>query len=239
MKSNFRTYDYIDGANRIKEILNASEVSYEERDALPSRDALTFDNGYYAYCSALFIDIRDSSKLPRLHERPTLAKLYRAYVSEMVAVLNASPQCVEVNIVGDGVWAIYNTPAKTDIDEVYRRAYTAASMLRILNAELEARRITAIKVGIGMSYGRALMVKAGLEGAAINDVVYMGDVVNEAAHLAAKGNKMFAPQMMVSDVFKNNLNELNQGLLSWSNERGCWSGTVIDTAIERWTDDNY
>ena len=53
---------------------------------LPPRDDLTFNNGFYANCSALFVDIRDSSKLPDKHKRPVLARLYRSFVSEMVAV---------------------------------------------------------------------------------------------------------------------------------------------------------
>jgi class 3 adenylate cyclase len=44
-----------------------------------------------------------------------------------------------------------------------------------------------IRSGIGMSYGRALMIKAGFNGSGINDVVYMGDVVNRASKLAGLG----------------------------------------------------
>lgn len=39
------------------------------------------------------------------------------------------------------------------------------------------------RVGIGLAYGRALMIKAGYKGSTINEVVWMGDVVNEASKL--------------------------------------------------------
>lgn len=59
-------------------------------------------------------------------------------------------------------------------------------MINVLNYELGKRGIGPISVGIGVDYGRALMITAGYSGSGINDVVYMGDVVNRAAKLASK-----------------------------------------------------
>lgn len=158
----------------------------------------------------------------------------------MVAVLCGDVDVREVNIVGDCVWAIYDTPLQRDIDGVFERAFTANSMVKILNKELSNRGITTIQVGLGMAWGRALMVKAGYEGSGINDVVYMGDVVNRAAKLAAQGNKTyFDDTLMVDDVFYSNLNEHNKSLLRWNQSRGCWHGEVIQTGIEEWTNEQY
>src|SRR4051812_3197937 len=101
MKSNYAEYDYESSFKRISDILNQSDINYEEVDNLPDRDALTFTNGFYATCSALFVDIRDSSSLPSHYRRPTLARIYRAYISEMVAIMNGDIYCQEINIVGD------------------------------------------------------------------------------------------------------------------------------------------
>lgn len=60
---------------RIDEILRAADTSYAEVNEIPSRDKLTFSNGFYANCTAVFIDIRNSSKLPDKYRRPTLAKI--------------------------------------------------------------------------------------------------------------------------------------------------------------------
>src|SRR5580698_2567637 len=103
MKSTGANYDFETSFGRMKTILDGSDSSYEERTSLPSRDDLTFSNGFYAYCSAVFIDIRKSSTLPSKYKRPRLAKLYRAFISEMTAVMDGSSKCREVNIVGDGV----------------------------------------------------------------------------------------------------------------------------------------
>jgi hypothetical protein len=50
----------------------------------------------------LFVDIRDSFRLPDLYKRPALAKLYRAYISDMVAIMNGHAQAREIRSRADG-----------------------------------------------------------------------------------------------------------------------------------------
>jgi hypothetical protein len=68
----------------------------------------------------------------------------------------------------------------------------------------------------------------------------MGDVVNEAAKLAAHGEEILLVdrQLMVSDAFHSNLNEHNKNLLSWSYSRQCWHGDVINLEMEKWREEN-
>ncbi|MDQ7903065.1 adenylate/guanylate cyclase domain-containing protein [Phytohabitans sp. ZYX-F-186] len=239
VKSTGTDYDHVASYGRIKEILDGADVNYEEVDSLPSRDRLTFKNGYYANCSAMFVDIRKSSKLPEKYKRPRLAKLYRAYISEIVAVMDGNPKCQEVNIVGDGVWGVFDTPYKPDIDTTFRAAYSANSAIKMLNYQLKKHDYEPISVGIGLSYGRALVIKAGFSGSGINEVVYMGDVVNQAAKLAAHGSEMWNDRpIMVSDVFYGNLKDDNKALLSWNANRQAWHGDVINKGMDDWYQEN-
>jgi class 3 adenylate cyclase len=240
MESNYRGFDHISSAGRMRAILGQSDLNYSEVDSLPSRDKLTYSNGYYAYCSALFIDIRGSSKLPEKHKRPTLAKIYRSYISEVVAVINGYSQCSEINIIGDGAWAVFDTPTMPDIDSVFEVMFVLNSMIKILNKELQRVGIDPLTVGIGASYGRALMVKAGYNGSGISDVVYMGDVVNAAAKLAAKARSSWNEKtLMVSDVFHQNLNDHNRALLERNWNHGCYHGDVVSTSMEEWMEKTY
>lgn len=188
---NYKSYNWVSSSSRIKDILDQPAGQFEETDDLPSRDKLTYTNGFYGRCSAVFIDIRDSSGLTQKYKRPTLAKIYRSFISEMVAVLNGHANVREVNIVGDCVWAVYNTPLKSDIDEIFSRAFHANTLLKLLNAHFSKKSIDPLKVGIGVDWGRVLMIKAGYSGSSINDVIYMGDVVNRAAHLAHKAGRNY------------------------------------------------
>ena len=240
MDSNYSPYNWQASFNRIDSILLTPQGNYQEKDSLPDRDALTYSNGFYANCSALFVDIRDSSELPKQYNRPALAKIYRAFISELVAIMNGHPKAREINIVGDCVWGVFNTPFTSDIDGVFAAAAEANSMVRTLGYKMgKAGYEKPLRAGIGMAWGRALMVKAGQSGSTISDVVYMGDVVNRAAYLASLGSKGYPGHpLMVDDVFKANLEQDNQDLLSWNPAHGCWSGSVINLAMEQWYVEN-
>jgi class 3 adenylate cyclase len=238
VQTNYSAYDHLASVARIDEILEGADTSYEEVDSIPSRDKLTFNNGFYVNCSALFVDMRGSSSLPSKYKRPTLAKIYRSYISEAVAIMNGDANCAEINIVGDAVAGIFNTPKKSDIDGLFVTAARVNSLIEILTCRLKARNIDPIRTGIGMSYGRALMIKAGYKGSSINDVVWMGDVVNEAAKLCSYGSKgVWDHPIVVSSVFYSNLNDKNKSLLNL-HYLGYHSGNVIETTMRSWYDAN-
>ncbi len=235
MKAKYASYNYLDSQDRIKEILNSSDNNYEKKDSIPDRDKLTFTNGFYVNCSAMFVDMRKSKDLTDKYRRPTLARIYRSYISELVAVLRGHSKVVEVNIEGDCVWGIFDTPTQGDINELFSTAFQASSMIDILNWRFEKKGYDPIEIGIGLDWGRALMLKAGYKGSGINDVVWMGEVVNRAAALCNHGNRTYSDrEIMVSEVFRNNLNKDNQSLLQFNSGRDCYHGNVVSTEMNNW-----
>jgi class 3 adenylate cyclase len=235
MESNHIYYDYLKSVERIDNIISEGENSFKVLNTIPSRNELSFTNGFYVYCSALFVDIRNSSQLPDEHYRPKLAKLYRTYISEIVAIMNGNSKCSEINIIGDCVSGIFDAPSTPDIDGLLGTAAQIASLIDILNYKLDQNNIIQITVGIGMSYGRALMIKAGNSGSKINDVVWMGDVVNEASKLGSYGNKTYSDyEIMVSDIFYQNLKEEYKNLLSRNTQKNCYHGNIIDLEMDAW-----
>lgn len=237
----YSTYPISSGVARIDEILSAADTSYEEVKTIPERSNLTFTNGFYVSCSAVWVDMRDSSGLTAKHRRPTLAKLYRAYISELVAVMHLSERCREVNIQGDAVWGVFDTPLKPHIDSTFSTAVYCRSVVDLLNCRVGKKNISEIKVGIGVAYGRALMIKAGYSGSGINDVVYMGDVVNEACALSDLGSKDYRPPLIFSEDFHLNLKDENQKLCSGPFGYGSarhYQGSVINVAIDAWINEN-
>jgi hypothetical protein len=90
-----------------------------------------------------------------------------------------------------------------------------------------------------MSIGRSLMIKAGYSGSGINDVVYMGEVVNSAAKLAGMGsNGWGVPPIFVDELVYDNLNEHNQSLLSRVRYEPYYQGDVINREMENWYQSN-
>lgn len=244
MKTTKSTYLPSDSEERISEILNQADGSFEEVSSIPSSDSLTYSNGYYVNCTAVFIDIRGSSELPKKHTRPVLAKIFRAYISECVAVLNSSAKCSEVFISGDCVSGIFDTPYKPDIDMAFETAAKLNSVVNILNWLFNDKTYTTIRCGIGMAYGRALMLKAGFKGSGINDIVWMGDVVNDASNLCHDANKNGRASLQVSSSAKNNLREAYQkwlrpviGIPFPLPIVENYEGDIVNKSMEEWLSD--
>lgn len=239
MESNLIDYDHLCSDERIQGILNSAEA-FEEVDSIPARSRLTYSNGFYVNCTAVFIDIRASSKLPESHTRPVVGKIYRAFLSECVAVMNGNANCSEVFINGDCVSGIFDTPNKSDIDAAFETAARLNSLTQILNWRLENKGYKQIRCGIGMDYGRALMLKAGYSGSGLNDVIWMGDVVNGASNLCHQGNKGGRQVAQVScDIYRNLKDEYKGFLYPVPNALypTHFEGDVINLAMDKWLKD--
>jgi class 3 adenylate cyclase len=239
MESNHKYYSIDESVSRLDEILESSDTSFEELNSIPSRDRLSYKNGFYVNCSCIYMDIRQSSKLTDKYKRPTLAKIYRCYISEAVAILNSSSKCAEINIHGDAVWGVFDTPYKSDIDDSFSVVAQLSSVIDITNCRMKRVGIAPIVVGIGVDYGRALMIKAGYKNSGLNDIVWMGDVVNQAAKLGHQGNASLSDnEIMVSDDFYDNLNDGNKKLLVRHYTYRCYHGNVVNTVMNDWVEKN-
>ncbi|MEZ9188051.1 adenylate/guanylate cyclase domain-containing protein [Vibrio sp. 10N.286.52.F8] len=239
MKAEFSAYDFAKSRERIDEILKGADANYTEKKSIPSRDELTFNNGFNVYCSAIFVDIRKSKELNKKHTNPVLAKIYKTYISELIALIKSHSKVKEVCIEGDCVWGIIDTPKTYDIDALFDIAAKISSLIDTLNIKYKKRGYSEITVGVGMSYGKSLLIKSGYKGSGINEVVWLGSLVSEAAELCGFGNKSYSDnEIMVSNVFYNNLKESNQNLLSKNYERDCYHGNVINTGMNEWVKNN-
>ena len=234
------SYNVAKSAQRMDDILNAGNGNYSDADSIPKREYLTYTNGYYVNVTALFIDMIGSSDMTDDHRRPVLAKIYRSFISECTAIMNSESCCKEININGDCVWGVFDTPKKSDRDTVFAAAVKLNSMIKILNYKLRMKNYSEISAGIGMDYGRALMVKSGYSGSGLNDVIWMGDVVNSACHIANTAGRGGKKPIVVSSCVYSNLNEYNQSRLTstsvnWSTY---YEGDVFDRDMAYWYREN-
>lgn len=232
MEATNTTYNLQDSLQRMDDILNSQNIC-EERESIPPRNTLTFTNGYYVNCCAIFVDICGSSDLTNEHTRPVLAKIYRCFISELVALFNSDSRSREISINGDCVWGVFETQHQSDIDVMIEIAAKASSLIDIINYKLQKKGYQTIEVGIGIDYGRALMAKAGYKGSSINDVIWMGDVVNHACHLCGYGNKTDDDcRIMISDIIYNNCKDDYKRWFSWNSIRNCYHGNVVNIKMD-------
>lgn len=232
------TYNVEKSAARMDEILDSSNYNYEDKKILPDRDLLTCTNGFYVNVTSLVIKIFDSVEMTDEHEEPVLAKIYRSFISECTAIMNSYSICKEININGDCVWGIFDTALKRDTDVVFQAACQMHSMLNILNYKLQKKGYRQISAGIGIDYGKALMMKVGYSGSELTDVVWMGDVVNQASYLSRVAGRGGRRIIMVSPVVYEKLNTHNKSLfgeisVNWIKY---YHSDAIITGLEKWYD---
>ena len=83
------------------------------------------------------------------------------------------------------------------------------------------------------------MIKAGYKGSSINEIVWMGDVVNGASKLCSVANKGYGNEpIMVANVIYNNLDDKKKSLLTPNYQYSCYHGNIINTNMDDWCKEN-
>ncbi|ALQ39721.1 adenylate cyclase [Fusobacterium hwasookii ChDC F174] len=239
------SYDYKNGKSRIEEILN-NETEIKEKEKVPKDDNFTFSNGYYSWVSAIFVDIRESSKLFTDDDKEKVAKIIRSFTSEIIEILKKDDNLREIGIRGDCVYAIYTTPSQEDIYKIAEKTFFINTFMKMLNKLLEKKYYPTIKVGIGMSTAKELVVKAGRKNASINNKVWIGDAVTKASNLSSLGNKDGVSPIVFSELsytkFIEQLveNNKNKNPKSWFEEESTYeygiyySADIIEENFYNW-----
>ena len=210
------TYDYRSGKQRIHDILNNKLEVFEE--AIPAETEFTFENGYYGWVTAVFVDIRDSSTLFSGDDRVKISKIIKSFTSEVIEILRDDGNLREIGIRGDCVYAIYSTPQKKDIYEIYNKSCYVNTFMYMLNTLLVKKSYPHIKVGIGMACAKELVVKAGRKNVGINSIVWIGEAVTKASHLSSIGNKDSNGALVYSEVAYNNFIDYDRNINPKSSE---------------------
>lgn len=131
----------------------------------------------------LYIDIRNSTELNNAHQRPTLAKLYSAFVRSMTKCGGYYGGKVR-NIVGDRVMVLF------DKNNCFKNAVNTAILMNSVSQYIINKNFphNEIKCGIGIDYGKMLVVKAGIikqgaENTSNKSLVWLGRPANVASKL--------------------------------------------------------
>lgn len=244
-------YDYKAGKQRLEEILD-NDMEVIEQDKLPKDDEFTFTNGYYSWVSALFVDMRDSSILCADEDKEKVSKIFRSFTSEIIEILRDDDNIREIGIRGDCVYAVYTSPQKADELNIATRAFYINTFMKMLNKLLKDRGLPEIKVGVGQSTAKELVVKAGRKGVGINSKIWIGKAVTRACHYANYGGKNGMPALVFAkqsyDCFieglkKRNSNKTEKEVESWftyhedGGEGAYYTADIINKAFDDWIDE--
>ena len=242
-------YEYKKSKETVETILN-SPTKIVEKDNIPSSDAeFTYENGIKAWVGALFVDIVDSSKLFQSPSEDT-ACIIRSFCSEIISILKDDSSYREIGIRGDCVYCIYNATYQTNLVDIFRHAYRINSFMGMLNKLLQKNGYSTIRAGIGVGCSHDLIIKAGQNGSGINDKIWIGKAVVDAAHLSDVANRNGISPIAMSPLFYDNVIEYlcqeNEKYKSWiSAHTSGYCGSVdyyhcniIETDFDEWIEEN-
>ena len=82
------------------------------------------------------------------------------------------------------------------------------------------------------------MIQAGYSGSGINDVVWMGDVVNSASNLCNKANKDKTKVILMSGDIYCNLTEEDKKLLNYNKSEGVYECNWFNSEMNKWYNEN-
>lgn len=242
-------YEYKKSKETIESILN-SPTKILEKDFVPSSDSeFTYENGITAWVGALFVDIVNSSSFFQSPNEDT-ARIIRCFCSEIISILKDDSNYREIGIRGDCVYCIYNSPYQTDLVEIFRHAYRINSFMNMLNRLLLNNKYSTLRAGIGLGCSQDLIIKAGQNGSGINDRIWIGKAVVDAAHLSSVANRNGVSAIAMSPLFYNNIIELlckeNEQYKSWiaPHASGYYGNVdyyqcnIIETSFDKWIEEN-
>lgn len=208
-------YNYKNSKSNIINILK-STTPIESKDLIPSDQEFTYENGISCRVSAIFVDMKNSSGLFKTKDEK-LARLLRAFTSEIITIFQDFDQYNQIGIRGDCVYAIYSTPQKADIHNVFEIAVRINTFMKMFNKLLAENKYPNIGVGIGLGCDKELVIKAGRSGTGINDKIWIGKAVVDAANLSSIANRHGYKKIAMNPCFYNNIKDISGNKKEWFN----------------------
>lgn len=200
-------YNYLEGKNRLLEILN-NETEVVDKDKVPKpNSSFSFNNGFFSWVTAVFVDIRDSTRLFAENKKTTIARIIRGFTSETIEILSDDDNLREIGIRGDCVYAIYTCSQKNEDYEIVDKAFYVNTFIDMLNSLLRKKNMPQISVGIGIATNQDLVVKAGRKGSSVNNLVWIGKAVTYASKLSSIANKNGERKILMTKLFYNGIIE--------------------------------
>lgn len=143
--------------------------------------------------SVLFVDMRESTKLPEKYSPDQLVRIYRSYIRTVVQAIRYSGGVVR-DFMGDGILAVFVDDDTNSSEEksVHAARYIVTSIDKVLNPVLDRELNHRISYGIGIHTGDILLSKVGMRGKEQQDdaedefgITWIGNCTNLACKFSS------------------------------------------------------
>lgn len=190
----------VENLNAVFDKILSSAV--EEKDfeyKLPLDGKLSDSNKVYSgKVSVMFIDIRNSTKLPDKYTSAEIVKVYRAYARAVVQGVRYNGGVVR-DYMGDGLLAFFlDDNEHNSSDNAVAAARYISTIINLLLNPLMKKRIRGLQLsfGIGICSGKIMMTKVGMRGKESDPdsedehgIAWIGDATNKASKFSGAVGK--------------------------------------------------
>lgn len=202
----------------VEKIVMQEVLENEVVGSLPKIDELNDSNKIYqGKVSVLFVDMRESTKLPEQYSSDQLVKIYRSYIRVVVQAIRYSGGVVR-DFMGDGVLALFvdNEEGASEDKAVHAARYITTAIDKLLNPVLDSNIKHRISCGIGINTGEVSLSKVGMRGKESDDnsenefgIAWIGNCTNLACKQssAVECGTIFISNSTFANLSDENKNE--------------------------------
>lgn len=222
----------------INRIISSEVLENDVSDVLPLTDDLSDSNKIYnGKASMLFVDMRESTKLPEKFDKIQLVKIYRSYIRSVVQAIRYSGGVVR-DFMGDGVLAVFidNEDGGSEDKAVRAARYITTVIDKFLNPVLEQKIKHRISCGIGIHTGEISISKVGMKGNEQYDdeenefgIAWIGNSTNLACKFSGAVN---CGTIFISTSTYSALSDID-GKQKWEKVNVFKGGNVLDGYIAK------
>lgn len=238
MKTIPSSYDIERSIERIDDILDTDISSFKSIKSIPQADRLEYTKSYCCNVGVIFIEVRQTWDMRDEFKRFNIGRMYRTYISEITALLNSFEDCKEIKVFGNQIMGIFESQYKKQLENMFKAGAKLNALVEILNYKFKMKDISPIQVGIGLDYGRAILVRSGFDGGRLLDSAWIGDVINSAMNLGYNSNRDNSRNILVGVKLAKNLGEKEQRLLSPNKVLNCYEGNIANGHMTKWFREN-
>lgn len=247
MKSVFK---YVDSRKAVLDILD-SKTQIRPEEKIPQNDSeFSYKNGVKTWVGALFLDMRDSSSFFTENKPDIVARIMRAYYSEIIKILEDNENYREIGMRGDCIYAIYCAPKQADLNEIFDDAVVINTFNNMFQKILAEKNYPQFSMGIGLGASEDVVVKVGRKNSGYNDKLWIGDAVINASNLSSLGDSEKGYPIYVDSTFFYNIKDFPIGkdetqtnesffVEETRDDEIIYKCNVIKTKFEQWIDNDF
>lgn len=194
-------------ASKVKSILD-TKFDYDDISTVPdlADSRLTFGNkGLKFETTVIHVDLRSSTELLNKHNKPTLAKIHKAYFHVIVTIADILGGEIR-SFNGDSMLVFFPGTTKTTLSQAVKAAMKMKYLLGVDDSGVsnQFKKYSEIDFGIGIDDGKILCAKIGKGRDSNNqDLIWLGNAVNKAVKI---GDNQKSPyQVGISSFVYSNL----------------------------------